>query len=72
MSSELRVLIVEDSDDDAQLMLREIKKGGYAVQSERVQTRAEMESALARQPWDLILSDYTMPHFSARKARWQP
>ena len=68
MPAELRVLIVEDSDDDAQLMLREIRQGGYAVQSERVQTQADMEAALARQPWDLILSDYTMPHFSAMGA----
>ena len=62
---DLTVLIVEDSADDTQLMLREIKRGGYTVFSERVETKAGMQEALSRQPWDIILSDYSMPHFSA-------
>jgi PAS domain S-box-containing protein len=68
MKSELRVLIVEDSEDDAQLMLREIRQGSYPVHFERVQTKADMEAALLRQPWDIILSDYSMPQFSAMAA----
>ena len=65
---DLSVLIVEDSEDDAQLMLREIRKGGYTVFSERVETQIDMEAALSRSTWDLILSDYSMPHFSAMAA----
>ena len=68
MKSELRVLIVEDSDDDALLMLREIRQGGYAVDFERVETKDDMEAALSRQPWDIILSDYSMPRFSVMGA----
>lgn len=68
MKSELRVLIVEDSDDDAQLILREIRQGGYSVASARVDTKSDMEAALASHPWDIILSDYSMPQFSAMAA----
>src|SRR5688500_15707863 len=65
---ELNILIVEDSEDDAQLILREIKRGGYTVFSERVETKADMQSALSRRTWDIILSDFTMPQFSAMAA----
>jgi PAS domain S-box-containing protein len=65
---DLNVLIVEDSPNDAELILLEIKRGGYVVHSERVETKADMQSALSRQPWDIILSDYSMPRFSAMVA----
>src|SRR5919109_583327 len=68
MKPELRILIVEDSDDDTQLMIREIQRGGYAVDAERVQTREDMQAALARRSWDLVLSDYSMPRFNAMEA----
>jgi PAS domain S-box-containing protein len=68
VTRELNILIVEDSEDDAQLMLREIKRGGYSLYSERVETKSDMQAALARQPWDIILSDYSMPQFSALAA----
>ena len=61
----IRVLVVEDSEDDAQLIVRELRRGGYTVEFERVQTKADMLAALARRPWDVVLSDYTMPQFSA-------
>lgn len=64
----LNVLIVEDSANDTELILLEIKRGGYVVHSERVETKADMQSALSRQPWDIILSDYSMPRFSAMAA----
>jgi PAS domain S-box-containing protein len=60
----LRLLVVEDSEDDALLVVRELRRAGYNVTFERVDTPESMGSALARQTWDLILSDYTMPHFS--------
>ena len=64
----LRVLFVEDSEDDAQLVLRELRRGGYQVEFERVETAPAMKTALANQPWDLVLSDYSMPQFSAPEA----
>jgi PAS domain S-box-containing protein len=68
MKPELQVLIVEDSQDDAHLIVREIQRGGYTVTWERVETRADMQAALSKRSWDIILSDYSMPHFSAMSA----
>ena len=68
MSTALRVLIVEDSPDDAALTLRELRRGGYEPVSERVETAEGMEAALGHAEWDVILCDYTMPHFTALQA----
>jgi signal transduction histidine kinase len=68
MGALLRVLIVEDLDADAQLMLRELRHHGYDIDYERVETRPAMEQALARQAWDIILSDYSLPEFNAMNA----
>src|SRR5207244_5716724 len=64
----LRVIIVEDSEADADLMLRELRKGGFAPQHERVQTAEALRDALGRHPWDVILSDYSLPAFNALAA----
>jgi putative nucleotidyltransferase with HDIG domain len=68
MERPLRVLIIEDSEDDTQLLLRELRRAGYEVEFERVETAEAMQSALTQKAWDLILSDYTMPQFNAPKA----
>lgn len=68
MATLLRVLIVEDSDYDTQAILRELRRGGYEVEHERVETRPAMEQSLSQQTWDLILCDYTLPRFSAGNA----
>ncbi len=68
MSTALKVLIVEDSPDDAALVLRELRRAEYEPVSERVETAEAMIAALERAEWDVILSDYTMPHFSALQA----
>lgn len=68
MTEPLRVLIVEDSEDDALLVLRELRKGGFEPRYERVDTRPAMEAALDRQPWDLVLADHSMPNFSSHGA----
>jgi signal transduction histidine kinase len=68
MNPALKVLIVEDSEDDMLLMLRQLRLGGYDVESDRVETAATMQAALEQKHWDLILSDYTMPEFSAPEA----
>jgi PAS domain S-box-containing protein len=64
----LRVLIVEDSEDDALLLLRELRRGGYEPEYERVDTPEAMEKALAGSEWDVIFSDYRMPRFGAPEA----
>jgi len=61
----LRVLIVEDSPADAELMLRALRSGGFEPLHQRVDTAADMRAALERQPWDVVLSDYVMPGFDA-------
>ena len=64
----LRVLLVEDVETDAELVLRELHRGGFAVTSERVETAAALTEALARGPWDVVVSDYSLPTFSAPQA----
>ena len=64
----LRVLLVEDSEDDALLLLRELRRGGYEPEYERVYTPEAMERALAGSAWDVIFSDYRMPQFEAPEA----
>jgi len=61
-------LFVEDSVDDARLLLREIKRGGYDVEFERVETANAMKTALSRQGWDVIVCDYSLPQFGAPQA----
>jgi PAS domain S-box-containing protein/putative nucleotidyltransferase with HDIG domain len=68
MGKPLRLLIIEDSEDDTQLLLRELRRGGYAVEFERVETAQAMRAMLSEKQWDLILSDYTLPKFSAPQA----
>jgi signal transduction histidine kinase len=63
----LRVLVIEDDEDDALLLLRELRRGGYDPVHQRVETAQEMQEAL-RQKWDLIVSDYSMPHFDPLSA----
>ena len=64
----LRVLIVDDSDDDAKLIIRQLRNGGYDPKWERVDTAEAMKTALESQQWDVILCDYKMPRFSAPAA----
>jgi signal transduction histidine kinase/DNA-binding response OmpR family regulator len=68
MSKRLRALIVDDAENDAALVALELRRGGYDVTFERVETLETMNSALAKQTWDLVISDYTMPHFSGLDA----
>jgi PAS domain S-box-containing protein len=64
----LRVLVVEDSVEDTELIVREIERGGYTVDFERVETKETMKEALTERQWDVILSDYSMPRFSVMGA----
>jgi two-component system, NarL family, sensor histidine kinase UhpB len=65
---DLRVLLVEDSEDDALLILRRLRKGGYDPSWERVDTPQDMEAALDGAGWDLVISDHSMPAFSSSAA----
>jgi len=68
MGRALNVLLVEDSDDDAELVLRELQRGGFDLVCERVQTREAMSATLPKLRWDVIVSDYSLPKFSAPDA----
>lgn len=65
---QLDLLLVEDSEIDALLLLRMLEKEGFSVTHERVDTSHAMETALDRRPWDIVISDYTMPNFSGLAA----
>jgi PAS domain S-box-containing protein len=64
MGKPLRVLMIEDSTEDADLILLNLRRSGYSVEYQRVQDRPGMLRALAENTWDIVLSDYTLPSFS--------
>jgi PAS domain S-box-containing protein len=68
MGAPLRVLLVEDSEDDALLLLRVLRRGGFDPTWERVDTAAAMEAALDGRGWDLVISDHGMPAFDSSAA----
>lgn len=68
MPAPLRVLVVEDSNPDTLLLVRELGRSGREIVWERVETAEQMLSALESGPWDLVVSDYSLPRFSAPKA----
>ncbi|MCX6305172.1 MAG: PAS domain S-box protein [Bacteroidetes bacterium] len=68
MNDKLSVLIIEDSQDDAELNAWYLKKAGYNIDFTRVETPGEMKNAVASQKWDMILSDYSMPMFDVLSA----
>ncbi|HEY5514349.1 MAG TPA: diguanylate cyclase [Geomonas sp.] len=68
MENFIRVLIVEDAPDDADLVIRELEKGGFDVESQRVDSAQSMIEALDSSPWDAVISDYRLPGFSGLQA----
>jgi len=64
----LRVLIAEDSEDDALLIVRELRRGGYLPLMHRVDSADDMKAALEAQEWDLIITDHNMPSFDSTDA----
>lgn len=68
MSEPLRVLIIEDSEFDAMVLVSVLRAGGYQVDIRRVESPSQMEEALAQPSWDVILADYNLPEFSAPAA----
>ena len=67
MSTPLRVLVLEDNENDFVLLARELKRGFGEVELRRVQDPAGLGTAL-EEPWDLLISDWSMPHLSALEA----
>ena len=64
----LRVLIAEDSQNDADLIIRELKRGGFDPKWKRIETASDMEDSLDSETWDLIISDFKMPNFNGLDA----
>jgi signal transduction histidine kinase len=67
MAQRVRVLLVEDSEPDAELCLLELRRFGFEVDCRRVETAASLRDALT-EPWDVVVSDYMLPGFDARAA----
>jgi two-component system cell cycle sensor histidine kinase/response regulator CckA len=68
VGSALNVLLVDDSADDAEIIIRELRRGGREISAERVFDADAMSASLRRRRWDLVLSDWTMPAFSGSAA----
>ena len=68
MKALLRVLIVEDSADDAQILIRELTRGGFAPECKRVACAEDLTAALDSGEWDVVLSDHSMPGFGGLQA----
>ncbi|HUP40157.1 MAG TPA: response regulator [Vicinamibacterales bacterium] len=64
----IRLALVEDSEDDAHLILHELRRSGYTVTAQRVETAQALTSLLADGEWDLVISDHNLPQFSAPEA----
>jgi len=68
MSRPIRVLMVEDSPSDAELIVRVLQKAGFDPDWRRVEDAPEMTAALAEQGWDVVIADYSLPQFDAPRA----
>ena len=68
MGGALRVLVVEDSLDDFDILVRELRRIGYTPYAVRVETAESMTAALRDGTWDVVISDWSMPQFSGLEA----
>jgi len=68
MADPLHVLIIEDSEDDTLIVVRELKRAGYDVHFKRVDTAEALRTAIAEQAWSLVISDFSMPKLSGTEA----
>jgi PAS domain S-box-containing protein len=68
MKPVLRVLMVDDSEDDTQLLVSELARSQYEIVYERVATPEALRGTLHRQTWDILLCDLAMPQFSGEMA----
>lgn len=70
MSIPLNALVVEDSADDALLLVRHLQRGGVQVDWLRVETEESLYKALHEKTWDIVFSDFSLPCFSGLDALW--
>jgi two-component system, cell cycle sensor histidine kinase and response regulator CckA len=68
MRSTIQLLLVEDAPDDEELLLRALRKAGLDVRHQVVDTRAGLETALQRQTWDIVVTDFSLPQFTGLEA----
>jgi PAS domain S-box-containing protein len=68
MKSPLRALMVEDSEEDTRILLRDLERSDYKIEHQRVETAESLDAALDRGSWDILFCDFTMPHFSGQTA----
>jgi len=68
MGKSIRILLIEDSERDAALMLLYLRRGGYEPFLHRVETEAEMKAQLRSAKWDVVISDFNLPGFNAYSA----
>src|SRR4051812_48128125 len=68
MKETLRLLLVEDSEDDALFLLRTLRKAEFELVTERVESESQMRAALAQQSWDIVISDFVIPGFGGLAA----
>ncbi len=65
MTKTVRVLVVDDSDDDAELVVRELRRAGWTTEHERVDKQGPLVKALRARPWDVVVADYSLPQLDA-------
>ena len=68
MVREIRLLMIEDSDDDGALVVRELQRAGYQMSYERLDTPSALVTALENREWDLVIADFNMPGFTGTEA----
>ncbi|MBI5713451.1 MAG: PAS domain S-box protein [Chloroflexi bacterium] len=68
MGIPLAILMIEDTESDAQLTVRTLRKVGYEITFQQIETAAQMRAALEKQTWDIVISDYSLPQFNGPAA----
>ncbi|MBI2061187.1 MAG: GAF domain-containing protein [Nitrospirae bacterium] len=68
MNKPLQILFVEDSEQDTEIVVHHLRKAGIDPRWDRVESSENFTTALKARPWDVVLADYTMPHFSGTEA----
>jgi CheY-like chemotaxis protein len=68
VTSRIRALVVEDREEDAELVVHALRRGGFDVDWHRVDTEPAFVAAIENGPWDVIISDYSMPGFDGLRA----
>ncbi|MBS2025141.1 MAG: response regulator [Deltaproteobacteria bacterium] len=68
MAEPLNVLVIEDTADDAELLVRQLRRAGFDVKFQRVESATQLAAALSSGPFDVVISDYVLPGFSCAEA----